>query len=87
MDQLSFLELKKLDPTDQPEHIDNYELLLSHPMRNLTIYRNPETWSYWDDEIPKWYEIWEDSTTARLKSDGRQRTPFSRTQRTGIDLC
>ena len=60
METLSRFELRKLEPAKRPPY-DRWTCL-----RDLK-FKKPDTWTYWDSEIPEWYHLWEQS---RLEMPG-----------------
>lgn len=63
VDALTILELYKLPPTLRParfqgalsetDQIDRVALYL-----DMSEFQKPVGWTYWDDEVPKWYQAW-----------------------------
>ncbi|MCJ1467351.1 hypothetical protein MMC07_005975 [Pseudocyphellaria aurata] len=50
---LTFLELYKMAPEARPTSLQKSCLFTC--MRNC---KKPKSWTYWDDEIPRWYQTW-----------------------------
>ena len=64
MDNLSFLEINKLDLADQPDSLQNArdpDSFTGSGFHTLTELKRSDTWTYWDSEIPKWYRTFETS--------------------------
>ena len=51
-DKLTLLEVAKLNPSDRPDPV------FQRPLHTTQI-NKPDTWTYWDSEISKWYHQWE----------------------------
>lgn len=63
------LELRKLSPEERPM---NYEQILQATTENRghrEVYEKPKTWTYWDSEIPRWYNAW------KLEAAGDRKRP------------
>lgn len=51
-------ELRKLKPSQRPLHYNHLLREGSSQFRHSSI-EKPESWTYWDSEIPNWYHVWE----------------------------
>ncbi|KAL9627261.1 MAG: hypothetical protein Q9204_006697 [Flavoplaca sp. TL-2023a] len=56
--RLTMLELRKLKPSQRPPHYDRLVYGKSSQFGHKSI-EKPESWTYWDSEIPNWYYAWE----------------------------
>ena len=69
VDRLTLLELRKLDPAARPREYDG---LLQMPYRlhqELERFEPPDTWSYYDDDYPKWHQAWEKAKAEKMESE------------------
>lgn len=64
--RLTKFELRKLKPWDQPP---NYHQIQDQTHNHHEIISKPDTWTYWDHEIPRWYKAWEEEDRA-AKANG-----------------
>lgn len=58
VDELTLLELYKMAPEARPRAFQDqveHRYALYGCMRHT---QKPESWTYWDDQIPRWYEAW-----------------------------
>lgn len=57
--RLTALELRKLKPSERSAE---YEDLIDSLEREVAVYHReidkPASWTFWDSDIPKWYEAW-----------------------------
>lgn len=73
VDKLTVLELYKLSPALRPAHFQG-PLHATDEGERFALYRQmgnfskPDSWTYWDNEIPQWYEAWRQSE-AQSKKD------------------
>ena len=76
VDKLTILELYKLSPALRPPHFQG-PLQAANEEQRVSLYSQLQTffpqmlpnsvsWTYWDDEIPQWYEAWQ-QLEAQLK--------------------
>ena len=60
--RLTALELRKLKPSERPTEFQN---LIDSPARDIAVHHEeidkPASWTFWDPDIPKWYEAWQKS--------------------------
>lgn len=60
--RLAPIEMSKLALADRPT---NFAQILNGQVPHWKIdpntFTKPDNWIYWDDEIPGWYKVWEDS--------------------------
>lgn len=56
--QMTGFELRKLKVIDRPP---NYQQMVEEGFNqsHKQIINKPDTWTFWDSEIPKWYKAWE----------------------------
>lgn len=62
LNRLAPIEISKLPPAARPiqfNQILNGEI--PHCDINPTSFTKSDDWVYWDDQIPSWYKVWEDS--------------------------
>lgn len=62
LNRLAPIEISKLAPAARPlcfSQILNGEI--PHCDINPSTFTKSDDWVYWDDEIPSWYKVWEDS--------------------------
>ena len=73
IDKLTFLEMEKLSPEDRPDDYERRWRAEPHPgMGSCCVpKRIPESWTYYDEEIPGWYEIWEKAVRGELLLPGK----------------
>ena len=72
--ELSFLEIWKLDPEDRPNLFRDYISVDLVRSEHLISRENlPDTWTFYDDEIPRWHEVWKQ----RLKEIQSRYTPLA----------
>lgn len=51
-----------MNPDDRPKHFDPYQNLSDvRPFNVIQTDQLPDTWTFYDDEIPKWHKTWEQS--------------------------
>jgi len=63
VDRATLMELRKI-------RVENFDTFLARPHnihRRIEDLERPDTWTYWDDEFPKWYRGWEQAETKRIK--------------------
>ncbi|MCJ1281928.1 hypothetical protein MMC26_001251 [Xylographa opegraphella] len=60
MGRLTYIERMKLDK-DGRAAFDLVKHLTSIRYERLKVFDAPETWTYWDDELPNWYKAWKDN--------------------------
>lgn len=58
VDALTVLELYKLAPEARPERFSDFPENRSSMQNCMRNRPKPDSWTYWDDEIPKWYHAW-----------------------------
>lgn len=62
MEHLTYIEVCKIKPEDRPTHIRHYRSLSDvGPFSVAPTVKLPDTWTFYDDEIPKWHKAWEQS--------------------------
>ncbi|KAL8683009.1 MAG: hypothetical protein Q9186_001004 [Xanthomendoza sp. 1 TL-2023] len=71
VDDLTKFELLTLKPGDRPTNYE--ELLTMSPGDPYATFTTPDTWTHWDDEVPRWYKAWE-KKEERAKQGKRKRT-------------
>lgn len=79
VDELTILELYKLEPDKRPARFRR-ALSRTDEQDRFTMYRlvqdemrdfqKPDSWTYWDDEVPKWHEAWLQSEAQSKKDQG-----------------
>ena len=61
VDSLTRLELHKIPPDERSDRaqraIDDYQYLYD----SMEGSRKPDGWTYWDDQVPVWYQAWRQS--------------------------
>ena len=60
MDRLTRLELWKLEPSDRSRFYDEALAKTEDLHTYADKLKVPDTWTYYDDEIPKWYQASEE---------------------------
>ncbi|KAL8655751.1 MAG: hypothetical protein Q9226_002923 [Calogaya cf. arnoldii] len=56
----TLLELSKLNPDDRPQRYEEIlQDLNSWWKHSFVSFQKPDTWTYWDSEVPRWYDEWE----------------------------
>lgn len=55
--QLTVFEVGKLAPNRRPRNFQ--QMLEDHVLQYISLDKSC-TWTYWDSDIPKWYEAWEE---------------------------
>ncbi|MCJ1251000.1 hypothetical protein MMC30_008231 [Trapelia coarctata] len=66
--KLTFIEILKLKREDRVTHFQNYPDLDYSRLRDELTSREtlPETWTFYDDEIPKWHKAWEQGRMEKM---------------------
>ncbi|KAL8850110.1 MAG: hypothetical protein Q9221_004927 [Calogaya cf. arnoldii] len=55
----TLLGLSKLSPDDRPQNYEDIVERLGGWLRYFPIFfEKPDTWVYWDSEVPRWYDEW-----------------------------
>ena len=65
VDRTTLMELRKLDPATRPL---NYDSLMENGFGlydQLHRFDPPEGWTYWDEELLKWYSAWMETEAAK----------------------
>ncbi|KAL8716933.1 MAG: hypothetical protein Q9181_008377, partial [Wetmoreana brouardii] len=65
----TLLALRQLHPSNRPTDYDDIPTDAKRVNeRTLTRFSKPESWRYWDNELPKWYQAWELRQQQRIPS-------------------
>lgn len=68
--RLTLLALRHLHPANRPA---NYHNICSDPKRvnewPLAGFAKPDSWTYWDEEVPGWYQAWEQERGRQVPAD------------------
>ncbi|KAK4690221.1 hypothetical protein P7C71_g6514, partial [Lecanoromycetidae sp. Uapishka_2] len=63
IDRATLMELRKFEARNFDEYIaDPYGL-----RSQIEFVERPSGWTYWDEEVPKWYKGWDDLESKRIE--------------------
>jgi len=67
---LNLTEILKVKPEDRPKHFRHYQSVNRVKREDLISTENlPDTWTVYDDEIPKWHKAWEQGRVEKTLED------------------
>ncbi len=66
VDRTTLMELRKIGLQDFDEYVADPHNI----HKRIENIERPATWTYWDDELPKWYKAWEQAETKRVEKIG-----------------
>lgn len=67
VDELTRMELYKIEPEARPQRFQDTIGRVSAMYRYMESFQKPDSWTYWDDQIPKWYQAWRHVETAKKR--------------------
>lgn len=67
VDELARMELYKVKPEARPQGFQDTIGRVFAMYRYMGSFEKPDSWTYWDDQIPKWYQAWRHAETAKKR--------------------